>query len=272
MKVALGLTSVIAATIVAITPAAAAEVIVNSVAALPTATSWGTIATENVGGTIAVTSTVAKSGTGSLEMKGDRTRAQIGIQYSPFTTNLGNLSDANSLTFDWRIAGDSISGYNPDYTPALRLLIQDGTARKELIWEGVYNGTYGNTDRDTWYSSTANDLFYLGGSANANLGMTIADWAKTLTQATISGISVGAGSGALTTYHAFADNVTFSTKSGASTTYNFEPAVAAVPEPATWIMMFFGFGMIGFGMRRRVSVSNARFEDKLNQTYASIKV
>jgi hypothetical protein len=29
------------------------------------------------------------------------------------------------------------------------------------------------------------------------------------------------------------------------------PAVAAVPEPATWAMMFAGFGMVGFAMRRR---------------------
>ncbi|TCJ39513.1 PEPxxWA-CTERM sorting domain-containing protein [Parafrankia sp. BMG5.11] len=30
-----------------------------------------------------------------------------------------------------------------------------------------------------------------------------------------------------------------------------ETAVGAVPEPATWAMMLFGFGAVGFGMRRR---------------------
>lgn len=33
------------------------------------------------------------------------------------------------------------------------------------------------------------------------------------------------------------------------------PEVGAVPEPATWAMMLFGFGAVGFGMRRRRSNS-----------------
>jgi hypothetical protein len=32
----------------------------------------------------------------------------------------------------------------------------------------------------------------------------------------------------------------------------------AVPEPATWAMMITGFGMIGFGMRRRTAIGTAR--------------
>ena len=230
------------------TPALAGEVIVSSVAGLPSATSWGTLPGENTG-TATVSTTAARSGNGSLELTGDRTRAQLGIQYAPFRTTIASLSDIISLTFDWRIAGDSISGYNADYTPALRLLIQDGNARKELIWEGAYNGTYGNTMRDTWYTSSADDLFYItGGSVNA--GKTIADWAGSLTGATVSGFSVGAGSGALPTYHAFADNVTLSSSNG-STTYNFESdAVGAVPEPAVWAMMIVGFLGIGGTIRR----------------------
>lgn len=230
-------------------PAQAAEVVVNSVGGLPSATSWGTLPGENTGTTV-VTSSAARSGNGSLELTGDRTRAQLGIQYTPFTTNIVSLSDVNSLTFDWRIAGDSISGYNVDYTPALRLLIQDGAFRKELIWEGAYNGTYGNTARDTWYTSSASDLFYITGG-NVNEGRTIADWAGSIAGATVSGFSVGAGSGALPTYHAFADNVTFNTRSG-TTTYNFETAgIGAVPEPSTWAMMLLGFGLVGGAMRRR---------------------
>lgn len=240
--------AVAAAALVAAQPASAAEVIVNSVAGLASASSWGTLPGENTG-TVAVTSTAPRSGTGSLELTGDRTRAQLGIQYAPFTTNIGNLSEVSSLTFDWRIAGNSVSALNPDYTPALRLLIQNGAVRQELIWEGAYNGTYGNTSRDTWYTSATTDLFYItGGSVNA--GMTIADWASTLTGATVSGISVGAGSTAGVGYHAFADNVSL-TRNGVTTTYNFEIAGGAVPEPATWAMLILGMGLVGGTMRSR---------------------
>ena len=67
------------------------------------------------------------------------------------------------------------------------------------------------------------------------------------TVSTISGFSVGVGSGATAGYHAFADNVTFATTAG-SNTYNFDQA-ALVPEPATWAMMIFGFGAIGISLR-----------------------
>lgn len=238
-----------AAMITMVSPASAETVIVNDVSGLPTTTSFGTLPGENRnGGTAIVSDTAPRSGDGSLEMRGDRTRTQVGIQYAP-ATNLGALADVAGLTFDWRVAADSTNPYNVDYTPALRLLIQDGATRKELIWEGAYNGAYGSTMRDTWYTSSVSDRFYItGGSVNE--GQTIATWANLLTGATVSGFSVGVGSGATIGYHAFADNVTLATRAG-STTYNFE--VAAVPEPATWAMMLGGFGLAGAAMRRRNS-------------------
>lgn len=42
----------------------------------------------------------------------------------------------------------------------------------------------------------------------------------------------------------------------------FIPTTSAVPEPATWAMMLFGFGAIGFGMRRR------KGKEKLRVRYA----
>ena len=52
---------------------------------------------------------------------------------------------------------------------------------------------------------------------------------------------------------------------------SFTAAPGAVPEPATWLMMIIGFGLIGAGMRRRVRNSNAAFETKMKLAYAAIQ-
>ena len=238
---------------------------INSPSPLPAGTNWSTIPDENTG-TAQITATAPRSGNGSIELTGDRTRVQTGYQYgnaAAGTSNMGSLDDVQSLTYDWQVAGDST---RQDYTPALRLLVQDGTTRSELIWEGVYqpalaNGSGGATfTADQWYSTDANALFWqfvAGSGANETGGhlqlMTVADWAASTffsSNAFVSGISVGAGSGATAGYHAFADNVAFSTTQG-TTTYNFElAATGAVPEASTWAMMLIGFGAVGFGMRK----------------------
>jgi len=51
--------------------------------------------------------------------------------------------------------------------------------------------------------------------------------------------------------------VRLSSTSNAFETDNF--AVNAVPEPATWALMLLGFGMVGFGMRRRSGFTAPRF-------------
>jgi hypothetical protein len=246
-------------------PAAAVESVITDLnSPVPAGTSWGTLPGENTG-TVTITGTAPRSGNGSLEITGDRTRVQTGVQYAPFTTVVGSLSDALSLTFDWQIAGDS---GRQEYSPALRLLTQSGDTRSELIWESAYQPgpTPGTSEQSlpsgNWYSSSPTDLFYqnvagagptyVGGTQSYVL-MTLADWASSSyygAGATVSGISVGAGSGAGADYHAFADNVTYTTTQG-STTYNFETLVSAAPEPATWGMMIVGFGIVGGATRRQ---------------------
>ncbi len=49
---------------------------------------------------------------------------------------------------------------------------------------------------------------------------------------------------------------TFTTQDGSvAQRPNFQPITAAVPEPATWAMMLFGFGAMGFAMRRKRTVT-----------------
>jgi hypothetical protein len=234
-------------TVALATPVLADEVIVTQ-----DSTAWRNLPAElREDATAGITDTVGRSGNGSLELTGPRTRFAIGNIYSRADDrSLALLSDVTALTFDWRIAGDSSNPYNPDYTPALRLHIWDAGAgvRREIIWEGAYNNVYGpQTSADQWYSTSATDRFYVG-AGNENSGVTIAQWASSFAAGSfVTAISVGSGGGA-GDYHAFADNVTLATGTG-STTYNFE--VAAVPEPASWALMLTGFGLVGATMRRR---------------------
>ncbi|BAK66004.1 hypothetical protein SLG_13290 [Sphingobium sp. SYK-6] len=254
----------LAAGIVIAQPAVAATQTVTSLGLpVPAGTAWGSLPGENTGGGDAYISSAApRSGNGSLELVGDRTRVQTGYQYGGpgVATNLGLLSDVLSLVFDWQVAADSA---RQTYTPALRLMVQDGAQRSELIWEGAYNPGVGGlasaNPTGAWYRTNSTDVFWqfaTGLGPNEDGGMlqlhTITDWAASnyySDAAYVTAISVGAGSGATLGYHAFVDNVTFTT-TGGSTTYNFEMQ-APVPEPATWAMMIGGLGLVGASMRRR---------------------
>ena len=44
---------------------------------------------------------------------------------------------------------------------------------------------------------------------------------------------------------------------------SFAPAAGAVPEPATWAMMLFGFGAAGAGVRRQLRRSEAKFTARI---------
>ncbi|MGN6387655.1 MAG: hypothetical protein ACTHMT_15605 [Verrucomicrobiota bacterium] len=190
--------------------------------------SWANPPGENGGGgSAAITTTAPRSGNGSVEMFGDRTRFfGLGNPYSS-ASNIGLLSDIQSFTFDWSVATDSISKLGADYTPALRLHIWDGAQRSELIWEGAYNGVSGLT-KGAWYTTGTDDNFwqYKAGIGDSLIyNNDISDWQSVYSKdAYIAGISVGLGSSVGSDYHAFADNVTLTFKNGQSATYNFEVA------------------------------------------------
>ena len=236
----------------AIAPVQAAQVLVT-----PDSTVWQSPLSENKGaGSSTITETMARAGKGALEMTGDRTRMVMGSLYGG--TNLGLFDSLTQLTFDWAIHSSSVAQLHADYTPALRVTVIDKGLRSELIWEGAYNGTYGQTNRDTWYSSGANDVFHryeastrsttLSGNSQVNLSL--AKWQASSyfsDAAYIAGFSVGVGGSAGNGYRAFADNVTVGLN-GINNTYNFETS-ADVPEPGSLALL--GLGVIGAAIARR---------------------
>lgn len=216
------------------------------------------------GGNSAITTDAPRSGNGSLKLSGDRTRT-IGLgNFYDSTSNLGLLSDVTSFGFEYRLDSASVSNYSADYTPALRLHIWDGSQRSELIWEGAYNGTYGNTTKDVWYfadmfGNDADKVYRWENGAgvtniNGALGLdTVSGWATGglySDSAYVSAISVGAGSGVGTSYFAFADNVKFGFDSS-ETTYNFENEISAVPVPASLPLLLGAFGLASVISRRK---------------------
>ena len=243
------LLAAIAATCLAASVAQADTVIVR-----PGDAGWGNVPDSGSG---EINGDAPRSGSGSIELVGDRSRFTNGNFFSP-ASNLGLLSTFTSLSFDWMIAPDS---QRLDYSPALRLHVWDGSQRSELIYEAAENQSDliagSGANAGTWVTTDSNDLFWrfqtgIGPTLNGSGGyikFTIDDWSDQYSAgAYVSAISVGAGSGATAGYHAFVDNITVGRSDGSSTTYNFE---SAVPEPATWAMMILGFGAVGATMRRR---------------------
>jgi len=244
----------------------AIPVFASTVIVLPTDSSWTNPAGENSGGgSSAITNTAPRSGDGSLEMDGDRTRyVGLGNFYDP-SSNLGLLSSVSAFTFDWMVAADSMGsgpGSAASYSPALRLHIWDGNQRSELIWENAYNDNNPAVG-GTWYTSAADDNFWryqtgIGDSLIYN--RSISDW-STLgysSSAYISGISAGIGSSAGAGYHAFVDNVTLtfggSTAPATSTTYNFETTRASVPDAGSTLFIL-GAVLSGLAAWKRKSSS-----------------
>jgi hypothetical protein len=252
-----------------ITPGA--HTVTDVSAPLPPPGTFGQVPGENTGGGSAtINSTNVSDTDGSLAITGDRARVQTGVQYdldgigTVYPTNTGIAANSLvDLTADYIINSLSAGPGQDLYTPAFRVLLQDGSTRSELIWEGTYNDPANNLGLGAG-SADAGDLFWqfvsgcgptiVGGGCPGSgtyVMHTLADWGDLFgANAFVSGLSLGVGSGAGDVFSANIDNFALTTDAGTAS-YNFAVAdTGAVPEPATWAMMLMGFGGIGFQMRR----------------------
>ena len=261
MKKFVGGAVALAVTMAVACGANAAEVIVTDL----NPQGWSNPAIENSGGgSSAITSASARSGNGSIELFGDRTRWVLGDTPKALGpgASLGLLSDFTDLSFEYRIDPTSASNLGAQYSPALRLTVWDGSAKFEYVYERVYQagGYAGAAAIGAWNTTTSSSTFYqrvvntsnnTAPSGTENTQATLSDWAAGLSgSAYVTAVYVGVGSSVGSNYHVYVDNITFG-----GDTYNFETAV--VPEPATWAMMIMGLGAAGSVLRRRRALAQA---------------
>ncbi|MBB4153742.1 hypothetical protein GGQ80_001648 [Sphingomonas jinjuensis] len=199
--------------------------------------------------TISITSSTALSADGSLAFTGGRGRVLNGNNYVP-NQNYGSANSIVSLTGDYLVNNGGIGGIQ---SPAFRIYVQDGAQRSELIWEAANNGGYTLGQAGSVTAASLFWQFVAGPGATLNgqgkyVLRTAAAWGDLYSaNAIVSAFGVGFGGDAGATFNALADNVVLTTDSG-SRGYAF---AAAIPEPATWMMMIAGFGLVGGAMRRR---------------------
>lgn len=198
---------------------------------------------DNGNGTVTVSSASA-GGTAVLNFNGnsgntpiDGLTAQLTLNYLGLVGNDLRFSYSlfNNSTVDSRVSGFGFNT-NPD--------VIGGTASGEftkLLVDGSYPNGVGNI------GVCLND----GGNACQGGGNGGVDDGWTGTG--FFNLDFGASAPATVTLSNFADryqSLAVGTGSGTGR------VVAAVPEPSTWAMMLFGFGGIGFSMRRRRSTTS----------------
>ncbi|HET7276059.1 MAG TPA: PEP-CTERM sorting domain-containing protein [Longimicrobiaceae bacterium] len=228
---------------------------------------------ENATGSAAITTSEPRNGNGSLELNttdaAGRTRLGNIGPWDYMAPGVG-LGEVTSLSFDWFRA--AISTADAWHAPVFRLNIWDGSQRSDLVWEAVYNGypTAGpGVPEGEWrtenlmksafyrYESGGAGVTMIGGS---QLNQSIADWASSAlysSDARITGISIGAGSGWQNgAFTGYVDNVVFGAN-GSETTYNFEVGTAPTVTPEPISMALLGTGLAGIGAARRKRKKNS---------------
>lgn len=216
------------------------------------------------GGSVGITKTYTNDANGAAYFSTTDGNSKGDLQYYFSPSTPITLASLSSVSFDFfRDAASTTQGI---FAPVLRLDIRkDGAFAGSLVLEDYYQdhvnpvaGVWTNVSADLsngifWATNTA-----LGPkNAAANGGQkSLQSWldANSGSTLTVSGLSIGVGSGWNGgTFSGALDHVAYDFGSGNATTFDFQVADSAVPEPATWAMMIGGFGMIGGAMRRRTA-------------------
>jgi hypothetical protein len=219
--------------------------------------------------TAAITNTQPRSGNGSVEMSLTDGSGKADYVYTWGFVQGRTLGNLDALSYDWYRDGSSTAA--PHLMPALRLLYDaDGSAltaddRGYLIFEQVYNppSFNGAVPTDQWVSSDvigANFWMrqFSPGNTVESYDNTLAEWIagahpsavadRLSANSAILGLEFGIGSGWTGTFRGNVDNVSFGFGRD-STTFNFETASAAVPEPGSLALL--GLGLMGVFLGRR---------------------
>jgi hypothetical protein len=219
--------------------------------------------------TAAITNTQPRSGNGSVEMSQTDGSGKADFVYTWGFVEGRNLGNLDALSYEWyRDSGSTVAQH---LQPALRLLYDaDGSAltaddRGYLIFEQVYNppSFNGAVPTNAWVSSDvigANFWMrqFSPGNTVESYDNTLAEWIagahpsavadRLSANSAILGLEFGIGSGWTGTFRGNVDNVSFGFGRD-STTFNFETASAAVPEPGSLALL--GLGLMGVFLGRR---------------------
>lgn len=221
-------------------------------------TGWSYANVQRTDTYIGINGDLPRDGNGSVHFQsGGSSASKADIAF-----NLGGaaglLTQLTSLSYDYIRTGGQAAAH---FAPAIRIEVTAKGKTGYLVWEPVYNDHPSNDpiDLNVWYHGDA-----IGGKFWASNGLGIGNgnntfqnltyWSNVLgSNAMVTGIEVGIGSGWGGSFTGAADNIAFGFDNQ-STTYNFEVSpTAAVPEPGSIAMGLIagGFGLAAAAWRRR---------------------
>jgi PEP-CTERM motif len=170
----------------------------------------------------------------------------------------GSSTDYNSSVSKVTVNGTAAAPYNNGDFLAGDVIIHSSNPNTfsplTINWTAAAAGSIDFTS-SVWYAHSvvtrSNDVqAFLG---NTSLGTVTVNNSITRTNAITSlagtGLAVLAGD-VLSFRFSPTSSQQFGSLAGIGLTVNFTPRIGAVPEPGTWAMMLFGFGLVGSAMRR----------------------